>query len=454
LPFVSPWPFTTHAAFASSEMDILLKKLQEKGILTATEAADIAKETKAAAAQAQAAAPTQGGEQKKAEAVPAKSAELPEWIKNTKLKGDLRLRYEAADREEDSRGTKGRGRFRLRAGVDTTITDTISAGFGLATGTGDERSANQTFSNIFTRKSIWADYAYAKWTPAKWFSATGGKFTNPIWQPSDMLISTDVNPEGGALQFTTQAAPNIGLSFTGGVFILDDRNTTLATTTNPSRPDALLYAFQPGIKVNFTKDMFFRFAPVYYAFGNIKGEAVLGSAAQAGTGTPSAVSVNRVISATNGRYRYDYSVINWGGEFGWNKPFGMSSIPYLGIMGGYAHNPDPSQDNTAYLAGMMVGYTDVKKFGDWSVEYTFRRLERDAWLDLLPDTSFYSGNTNVMGHRVKVLFGLAKNTTLGFNFYDTWKVRSFANNFSLTPASTRKFSAEEYLFQGDLIVKW
>lgn len=437
--------FCTQAAYAGSEMDILLKKLQQKGILTAAEADEIAKETREAAAAEKKAAEAEKKETKEA----AKGMELPDWVKNTKLKGDLRLRYEARDREDDARGTQGRERFRLRAGLDTKVNDDVAVGFGLATGSGDQRSANQTFSNAFTRKSIWVDYAYAKYSPAKWFSVTGGKFNNPLWQPSDMLISNDVNPEGLALKFDGKLSDRFSLFLNGALFVLDDRNGS-----SPSSTDPLMYVFQPGVKVNFTKDMFFRFAPAYYGFSDLKGANVLATAAQNGTGTPSASNTNTATAA--GKYRFDYSAINWGGEFGWNKPFAISAIPYLGIMGGYLHNPDPSDDATGYLAGLFLGNPDVKKGWDWSVEYTFRRIEKDAWLDFAPDSSFYNGNTNVMGHRVKVLLGLAKNTSLGLNYYNVWKVRNFSPANSLTKATgaAAGLPSQESLFQADLIFKW
>jgi hypothetical protein len=157
---------------------------------------------------------------------------------------------------------------------------------------------------------------------------------------------------------------------------------------------------------------------VYYATANLQGSNILATSAQNGTGVPSSGNTNTAVA---GKYKFDYSAINWGGEIG----------------------------------GFTVGYQDIKKFGDWSLEYTYRRLEKDAWLDFLPDSSFYNGPTNVAGHRVKILFGLAKNTSFGLNFYDTWKVRNFSPTSSLTiPTSTRRLSAEEYLFQADVTVKF
>jgi hypothetical protein len=428
----------TQTAYSGDlEMRILLKKLQEKGILSAADAEEILKETKEAAAE----------EQK--ETASAKEPELPDWVKNTKFKGDLRLRYDARDRQDDVRGTQGRGRFRLRVGAETAINEAITVGFGLASGTGDQRSMNQTFGNVFTRKSIWVDYAYAKYAPVKWFSLTGGKFANPIWQPSDMLIGADINPEGAALKLDGQLASNFSLFLNGGVFILNDSNGSSPSTTDP-----LISVFQPGFKWNMTKDTFVRFAPAYYVYSDIKGtKAINATNYPTGYGTASLSSTNT--ATAGGNYAFNYSAINWAGEVGFTNPFGTSLIPYLGIMGGYLQNPDPTQDNTAYLVGLSVGYPDVKKAWDWSLEYTFRRLEKDASLDLFPDPNLYSGNTNMMGHRVKLLFGVAKNTSLGMAYYNTWLVRKYNPTSSTTvPAATRSLSSEEDFLQADLLFKF
>jgi hypothetical protein len=424
---------------ASGEMEILLKKLQEKGVLSAEEAAGIAAETKKAVE----------AEKKEAKEVASKASDLPDWVKNTKLKGDLRLRYEARDREDDARGTQGRGRIRLRAGADSTITDNLMVGFGMATGSGDQRSTNQSLGGDFTRKSIWVDYAYARYTPSKYFSIMGGKFSNPIWQPSDMLVSNDINPEGAAIKVQGQLGSSIEGFFNGGLFVLEDRNGA-----SPSFSDPLMYVFQPGVKWNINKNMSVRFAPAYYGYRNLKNTPVIATGgAYIGTGFSSS-GTNTATAA--GKYKYDYNAINWGGEFAWKNPFGVKWIPNLSVMAGYISNPDPSNDNQGYLGGITVGYTDIKKFGDWSLEYTFRRIEKDAALDFLPDGSFYSGNTNTMGHRAKLSVGLAKNTSLGLTYYNTWLVRNFNPTNSLTKASGASFGLpkEEQMIQADFIFKF
>ena len=277
-----------------------------------------------------------------------------------------------------------------------------------------------------------------------------------------MLFWSDLNPEGAAMRLEGPVASNFALFLNSAFYVVEDRNAggTGSSASFPSAPggapDPLMYVFQPGFKWDFAKDTFLRFAPAYYVTCNFRGELAInptndplipGAPANSFSGTNTLTK--------SGKYAYNYSVIDWGAELGFNKPFGVSWIPYFGIMAGFSDNPSPSKNNEAYLMGFSVGSTNVVKFGDWAFEYTFRRIEKDAWLDFLTDPSFYKGATNAMGHRVKLLLGLAKNTALGLNFYDTWQARNFSPVSSLTiPGSTRTLSSEEYLGQVDIYFRF
>jgi hypothetical protein len=241
----------------------------------------------------------------------------------------------------------------------------------------------------FSRKDVWIDYTYAQYKPTKWLSVVGGKFSSPIWQPSDMLISTEINPEGTAVAVNYSISSAVSFLFNGGLFVLSDANG--ATTGSTSDP--LMYVFQPGFKWNITKNTFLRFAPTYYGFSNLARTAVL---------TPGTTLSSTNTATSAGKYKYGHNTINWGAEFGMNKPFGTSN-------------------------------TISRNHG----------------------SSFYKGSTNAMGHRLKAHIGLIKNTSLGLNFYDTWLIRNYSPSSSTTiPSSTRHLSSEETLFQADFILKY
>ena len=74
-----------------------------------------------------------------AAAVPAKNA----CTNSIALKGDLRTRYDYTDREGSE--ARGRGRLRYRLGVIANPVANLEVGAGIASGTGDQRSSNQSF---------------------------------------------------------------------------------------------------------------------------------------------------------------------------------------------------------------------------------------------------------------------------------------------------------------------
>ncbi|TRZ94304.1 hypothetical protein D4R78_06620 [bacterium] len=71
----------------------------------------------------------------------------------------------------------------------------------------------------------------------------------------------------------------------------------------------------------------------------------------------------------------------------------------------------------AFDLGFKFGHEDVDDKGRWQAIVTFERLERDAWLDIFPDSSDYSGETNIRSIQGNLIFGLAKNSSLGLNYY-------------------------------------
>ncbi|MCM8782066.1 MAG: putative porin, partial [Candidatus Omnitrophica bacterium] len=182
----------------AGEIDILLQKLVEKGILTPGEAQQIGTETK---------------EQVKREIAEGKYSSLPAWVQNTKLKGDFRLRYQRDHSKKLPTTTtptdRHRGRIRLRLGLESKVNEKLLVGAGLATGLNDgftdaSRSTNVSFSDSSSKKSISLDYAFAQYSPFSWVTLIGGKFKNPLWEPGDMFWDTDINPEGSALKLSKQ----------------------------------------------------------------------------------------------------------------------------------------------------------------------------------------------------------------------------------------------------------
>ena len=106
---------------------------------------------------------------------------------------------------------------------------------------------------------------------------------------------------------------------------------------------------------------------------------------------------------------YNYNdVIAVGADIGMNDPFGelLPSpifIPQIGVFGDFAQN-EAQQDkqNKAWEIGGYMGNTVLNGWGTWKIQSYYKVLERDSWLDILPDDDFYSGDTNTKGGGVSL----------------------------------------------------
>lgn len=407
----------TSLSFAG-EVDILVKKLVEKGLITQQEANDMLSETKAEE--------NKDYEEKKQAVVAevkdeiAKSQDklkdtiLPSWIKNTTFSGDMRLRY-AFDKMEDfdpstraeiNSPDRHRGRFRLRYGFETTVNDKVKVGFRLASGTGEQVSTNQTMQDTFSQKNIWIDRAYLEVKPIPELRFAGGKIENPFYT-TDLLWDPDITPEGVVVQAKKTFGEkdfNIEPFVTAGFFPIDESST--------DSNDVSLYGLQGGISAALfgTK---LKFAGGYYDFHNIKGAALEDV-------SPTVVKkTNTVITDADGknRFAYDYRLFTLTGEF---TPIefsiGEMKIPVT-FYGDYVTNTVSNVKNeTGSLGGIRIG--SIKNSGDFQISYDYRRLEKDAIYEPIADSDFHGGGTNSKGSKYQANYALFKNTTLGVTFFD------------------------------------
>jgi hypothetical protein len=317
-------------------------------------------------------------------------------------------------------------------GATTKIIDEVTVGFGLSSGSsssatstsgtiGDPRSTEQTLDSTFSKKPLAINYAFAQYNPIKWLSLSGGKLqTIPIFRAnsvgpwaSELAWDNDITPEGAAVIFNYPEilkldAINLDVFMNNAFFILDENN--------PAGRDPYMWVFQPGFNLKIIKDLNFKAALAKYIFSNIERRPQLKFGISSNSNT-----------LVSGRYKFNYDSWIATAEFGYNNPFGQKIVPYVGLFGEYIYNPDPDNENKAYLGGIRVGYPSLKKFGDWQVSYAYRRLEKDAWLDTFPDSTFYSGAANVKGHKGSIYFGLAKNLFCDINYFHAVNILEFSS---------------------------
>ena len=88
-------------------------------------------------------------------------------------------------------------------------------------------------------------------------------------------------------------------------------------------------------------------------------------------------------------------------------------------------------------------------WGTWKIQSYYKVLERNAWLDTLPDDDFYSGDTDTKGWRSELDIGLAKNVWFSMTYF-------YTNVFKdvLSVSEIGLFSAPNETFQMDLNLKF
>src|SRR5881394_1805638 len=153
--------------------DSLLNKLVDKGIITKAEADELRHESKV--------------DFDKAYQV---KTGMPDWVTSLKFGGDFRGRYDGIYPDTEAFVDRPRYRYRLRYGAVATMLDNIEVGFRLtsASPTGDfggnPLSGNSTLENNGSKKGVWIDQAYGKFTPFHSSDVTGsftfGKMENPF----------------------------------------------------------------------------------------------------------------------------------------------------------------------------------------------------------------------------------------------------------------------------------
>lgn len=391
----------------AAEVDVLINKLVEKGVLSQEDARQLLNEMQDEGARQEqtvkevATEAAQEAAKKTVKAEAQNWAKVPKWVERIKFKGDFRLRYQYQDKTKASgeKTNRNRGRYRWRFGVVADVTEDKKwqVGFGLASGSGDPRSTNQTFTNDFETPDARIDYAYAQWQPIKEVKAIGGQFKNPLYKVKDLMWDSDIRPQGVAVPVNIKANDRFTFFITPALFVLQEFKSEEET--------AWMFALQPGIKVKPGGGSYINFAGTWYSNQDVKGNSFKYSA---GTNSTDA----------NGDLLYNYSSIAFDAEVGIKL---KGYIQKIAAFGQFVKS-DADDDSTGWLAGFKFGRS-IKKFGDWEFKYNYRKLEKDAWLDFLPDSDFYGGDTNAEGHEVEFKFGLAKHVSLAMDYYRSSKIK-------------------------------
>jgi hypothetical protein len=339
----------------------------------------------------------------------------PNWLENLKFYGDLRLRWQAECFSGQDVNTKDRNRlrYRLRLGVIKTWLDNqMEVGFRLASGSSDDpTSTNQTMDDHFARDEIWIDQAYAKYTPKciPGLTVMGGKFANPLVH-TDIVWDSDVNPEGGWLQYKPKVG-NLEPFVGAGYFSLAENYPSPhgATGFDHTLRDVTLHVYQVGADWKIDKDVKYTVAAAYYDFDHFDVSYRAANGNQTLPLTADGKAYNRLA--------YEYRMFDLVNKVGWK----MLRLPWSAYFDwvhncGDPYNSDALGDQRdAYAIGLKVGQN--KKKGDWSFGYKYAYIEANATPGALNDSDF--GHSNRKGHVWSAAYNLDHFLTVGGSIFWT-----------------------------------
>lgn len=439
--------------------DALIDKLVQKGILTVKEANDLREETDKNFTQAY-----------------AVKTGLPDWVTSMKFSGDFRGRYEehntanttpafandATGLPKDPPEARSRWRYRVRFGVTATLADDFEVGLRLASANqassgstifgGNPVSANTDLGDGSSRKFVYFDAAYGKWTPihnGTWtVSGTIGKMDNPFLL-SNMVYDYDYQPEGAALQAAWQINDKHLLRFIGGGFILDEYNQASAANPNAGR-DPFFYGGQLQLESKWSPKI--ETALGVSVFSIVNKENLTYNTAPGAAPDPTKLTAPNINDGNTrdalGNLLNNYNPIIGNASFTYKLasfPFYKGEFP-IKLGAEYMYNPGATKpasngkvQNTGYWAGITLGKAGAK--GTWEINYKYQRLEADAWYEefvdddnsayyqaALPGSAFstfgsplagagYRGGTNVRGHVMKATYSFTDAFSFTFTYY-------------------------------------
>ncbi|HPC36235.1 MAG TPA: putative porin [Candidatus Marinimicrobia bacterium] len=366
----------------AGELDRLVNELVDKGVLDAGKAQEILTLTE---------------EEMRAEMNAGKVTTLPTWIQTLNLKGDFRFRNQWEATEDDS-VSRMRQRIRFRLNGEAAVTPSFKVGFGLATGSNDPRSTNQTLDNSFETKPIMLDYAYGSYTFPKYANVLLGKFYSNLafWTPTDYMWDSDITVEGVAALFNHKK-----LFLNTGIYFLDEKGKVEDVIADNPR----MLVLQPGFNLAKEGKYSLKAAATYYHFNKTK-DLAFDHAKWSNSYYTVGGSKYLTMGYNNFNFATDvaiYSII----------------FPYIGVSFEINQNLQAESDTAknGIACGLTFGSEKIKDKGQWQVKYVYRKLEKDAWLDFLPDSDTYGGKTDIKGSELIAQYGLRKNVVLALDYY-------------------------------------
>ncbi len=427
--------FGASAAPAFADMETLLDKLHEKGVLGDDDYQQMRTEARA---DRHAEALKNAGEaekEQKAKASSASALKVPEALKSMELYGDLRLRYEnrIARAADDTKTSEERQRWRyaLRVGLRGDVSDDFFYGVRLDTGTygrsawvtmaddnaatGAPGTSKASQSNKST-DAIAVGLAFIGWKPTDWAQVIAGRQTNPLYTTS-MVWDPDITPEGLSEKFSYKLNDNASLFAVAGQYLYSQVGKrsgawTSAKLDGPnlglgSSQSAILFAYEIGGAYKFSENTSTKAAVNFYKYRLTADETVFNSNFL-GTGGSVADLGIRHLQVVEIPMDVRFPVASLSGmvfaDYAWNTQGNTRADA--------SATPQIEGQNKALMIGLSLASSGVPqsanqgpalgssaKKGTWEVRTYYQRTQQFALDQNMLDSDFFE-RTNTVGYYI------------------------------------------------------
>ena len=319
--------------------------------------------------------------------------------RSIKYNADFRYRFESFDIQDTP--DRHRNRVRARVGIKAPVTETTLLGFGLASGSDDPISSNQSLGDNFSSKQVNIDQAYLRWQPTgQDIDVFAGKFKNPLYRAggSGLLWDGDLRPEGFALKYARR-----------DMFV-----NALGTWIDESKSadDVLLLGAQLGLQRSVLSNASLTAGVGYYQYTGIEQYTAYDGPPEE---APEEIGGNRLTA--EGRYVSGFDLLEGFAQLKFPTALGSTTL-----YGSYVQNLAASNYDTGYIFGAKLGV------GDWSMGWAYQELEADAVYAILTDSDFAGGGTDSQGHKLSASYSLNKKVKLGATLFLNDRDRDFGDD--------------------------
>jgi len=392
---------------------------------------------------------------------------LPDWLGRIGFDGDVRARGQSemfaqtnlpaeifraqtsspAWAPDLTNTTVDRQRLTLRArlGINAKLSDQVSTGLRLSTGTtSGPTSSSQTLGTQLNKASVVLDRAFLRWQPPagmQGLSADFGRMPNPFYS-TDLSWADDLSFDGVAASIRHSLASRQQFFATAGVFPLEELNL--------STRDKWLLGVQAGAELPLMKGATLKVGLAAYDFRHVAGVRETNpppSGPRSGTQSyfasqyPSSLRLkgNTLVNLNDPT---STAAPTWGlaSRF---RPVNLTTALNLSFFAPVMVNlsldwientgfdladirtrsgttlPTLAAKTTALQGRLGVGMQSLARRGDWQGFASYRHMERDAWIDGFTDTTWHLGGTNYKGWSLGGGYALDRNFWLGLRWTST-----------------------------------